>query len=99
MAAILEYKTPAIDGIAGSFSTSKSSDLFLWVGNVAEPGPEQLQQPQLRAGPVGTRHDGSFTSYPDAPSLHLDHLFVLEDDGRPLSFHPSKREAASVGVK
>lgn len=52
LAAILEYKKPPIDGITGSFSISRSSDLILWVGNVAEPGPGQLQQPQLRAAPV-----------------------------------------------
>lgn len=65
-------RNSSIDGITGSFSISRSSDLILWVANVAEPGPEQLQPPQLRAAPVDTRHDGSVTSYPDAPSLNLD---------------------------
>ena len=46
-----------------------------WPHNVAEPGPEQLQQPQITALPpqarrVDTRHDGSITSSASPLMLH-----------------------------
>lgn len=52
---ILEYACvirdeKSIDGKTWWFSIFRSSaDLFLWAHNVSEPGPEDLQQPQITA--------------------------------------------------
>lgn len=52
---ILEYacvirEEKSIDGKTSLFSIFRSSaDLFLWAHYVSEPGPEDLQQPQIRA--------------------------------------------------
>lgn len=54
--------------------SSWSADLILGAHAVAEPRPDQLQQPQIIALPpqactVGTRHDGCITSSASLPTL------------------------------
>lgn len=45
-----------------------SADLILWVHNVAEPKPEQRQQPQFSLCMMGAEHF-NLSSHPNGPSL------------------------------
>lgn len=49
------------------------SGLILWIHNVAEPGPEQLQQPQIRTSPMLVQ---------EAPGMMGESLLTLMDQDK-----------------